>query len=234
MPTNYCRHIRPSGRRCQMRALTSKPFCYYHESVNAHLRTLHPPDDGTQNIIHPMNLSAEKFQREPILAEYFATTRGPLELRFPTLEDADSIQLSLSMVLTALGQNRIDLKRASGIIYTLQVASANVRNTTRNAPHTVTEVLTDDTGNLLSADEDPEEVLETQRILEDIQHEQDEGENDEDEDDEDDEDENDEDDYLEGESHAAHRRRTAYTLTVPRESPSPNPSSLHPASPNQT
>jgi hypothetical protein len=214
MPTIYCRHIRPSGRRCQSFALRGKPFCYHHESVNAHLRTLHPPDDGTENILHPMNLSAERFQREPILAEYFSKTRAPLELRFPALEDADSIQLSLSMVLTALGQNRIDLKRASGMIYALQVAAANVRNTTHDAPHTVTEVLTDDAGNLMSPDEDPEEIvegeLETQRILEAIQQEQDEeraAEVDED------------DDYIEGEDDEAYLRRTAYTVTASRELP---------------
>ena len=214
MPTIYCRHIRPSGRRCQSFALRGKPFCYHHESVNAHLRTLHPPDDGTENILHPMNLSAEKFQREPILAEYFSKTRAPLELHFPALEDADSIQLSLSMVLTALGQNRIDLKRASGMIYALQVAAANVRNTTHDAPHTVTEVLTDDAGNLMSTDEDPEEIiegeLETQRILEAIQQEQDEERAAE---------EDDEDDYIEGEDDEAYLRRTAYTTVAPPEVP---------------
>jgi hypothetical protein len=214
MPTIYCRHIRPSGRRCQSFALRGKPFCYHHESVNAHLRTLHPPDDGTQNILHPMNLSAEKFQREPILADYFSKTRAPLELRFPALEDADSIQLSLSMLLTALGQNRIDLKRASGMIYALQVAAANVRNTTHDAPHTVTEVLTDDAGNLMSTDEDPEEIveeeLETQRILEAIQQEQDEERAAEVDDD---------DDYIEGEDDEAYLRRTAYTIKVPAQLP---------------
>jgi hypothetical protein len=201
MPTNYCRHIRPSGRRCQMRSLRNKPFCYYHESVNAHLRTLHPPDDGTTNIIHPMNLSADKFQREPILAEYFAQTRGPLELHFPTLEDADAIQLSLSMLLTALGQNRIDMKRASGMVYTLQVAAANVRNTTQNATHTVTEVLTDDSGNLMSADEDPEEVIEAQQLLEEIEEELEQEK----------EDDEDEDEAYDDNDKEQRRKRIAYT-----------------------
>jgi len=203
MPTPYCRHIRPSGRRCQMFALRNKPFCYHHESVSAHLRTLNPPDDGTENIIHPMNLDAGKFQREPILADYFSKTRGPLELRFPTLEDADSIQLSISMLLTALGQNRIETKRASSMIYALQVAAANVRNTTQNAPHTVTEIVTDDSGTLMSADEDPEEILETQRLLEELQQEQ-----------EDDNGDEDSEEYEDGESEEAYRRRTAYTVKL--------------------
>jgi hypothetical protein len=130
------------------------------------------------------------------------------------------------MVLTALGQNRIDIKRASGMIYALQVAAANVRNTTHDAPHTVTEILTDDSGNLMSADEDPEEIieheLETQRILEAIQQEEDEADEQDDSDDEDDYEE-DEDDK------AAHSRRMRYTIKLFQETcdrslpPNPNP-----------
>jgi hypothetical protein len=183
MPTAYCRHIRPNGSRCHMFALRNKPFCYYHESVNAHHRALNPPDDGTANILHPMNLDAGRFQREPMLADYFSHTRGPLELRFPALEDADSIQVSLSMLLTALGQNRIENKRASTMIYALQIASINARNLSHNATHVVTETIFDDAGNLLSPDEDPEEILEAQLLLESITKEQ------EDDDDEDEEDE---------------------------------------------
>jgi hypothetical protein len=168
MSTIYCRHIRPSGRRCQTLALRNKPFCYFHENVNAHLRTLQPPDDGTHNIIHPMNLDAGKFQREPILAEYFSHTRAPLELNFPPIEDADSIQVSLSMLLTALGQNRLEPRRASAMLYNLQIATSNVRNLTHNERHAVIDPVFDDTGNIMSPDEDPAEVLEAQ-LLEDYE-----------------------------------------------------------------
>ena len=48
--TKSCRHIRPSGRRCQASALRNRAFCYYHESINAYLRTLHPPEDGTHKL----------------------------------------------------------------------------------------------------------------------------------------------------------------------------------------
>jgi hypothetical protein len=187
MPTTYCRHIRPSGRRCQMFALRNQPFCYHHESVNAHHRALNPPHDGTENIIHPMNLDHGNLQREPILAEYFSHSRGPLELRFPALEDADAIQVSLSMLLAALGQNRIEPKRASTMIYALQVASINARTLTHNASHVVTETLFDDSGNQLSPDEDPEEITEAHLLLESITKQEDDEEEDEmDEDDIDD------------------------------------------------
>jgi hypothetical protein len=134
MPTNYCRHIRPNGRRCQMLALRNKPFCYHHESVNAHHRALNPPEDHPEIIIHPINPGADNLQREPILAEYLTPARAPLAVRFPALEDADSIQVSLSMLLSALGQNRIDTKRATAMAYALQVASINARNLTLNSP----------------------------------------------------------------------------------------------------
>jgi hypothetical protein len=173
MPTNYCRHIRPNGRRCQMLALRNKPFCYHHESVNAHHRALNPPEDHPEIIIHPINPGADNLQREPILAEYLTPARAPLAVRFPALEDADSIQVSLSMLLSALGQNRIDTKRATAMAYALQVASINARTLTLNSPHVVTETLRDDSGNTLSPDEDPEEILEAQLLLESIAPQQD-------------------------------------------------------------
>ena len=148
-----CRHIRPSGRRCQSPALRSRDFCYHHESINAHLRTLHPPEDGTHNFISPMVIDPDRFQREPILADYFAKTRGPLELNFPVLEDSDAVQLALSMVLTALGQNRLELKRATTILYTLQIASTNAARATRESPDSVEDFTTDDTGQILAPDE---------------------------------------------------------------------------------
>jgi len=158
MPTIYCRHIRPSGRRCQSFALRNKPFCYHHENINAHHRMLHPPNDGTVNLHHPITWEqAGLIKREALTAEYFAQSRGPIELQFPALEDASSVQLALSMLLTALGQNRIETKRASTILYALQVASANARYLPTDTGHVVTGIEIDDAGNLLSPDEDPEE-----------------------------------------------------------------------------
>ncbi len=159
MPTTYCRHIRPSGRRCQSPALRNKPFCYYHESVNARLRTLRPPDDGTSNTIYPISPDEiDQIHREPLLAEYYSHTRGPLELAFPPLEDANSIQLALSMVLTALGQNRLEARRAAGMLYNLQIASSNVRKLPFNESSNVRDIVHDQQGNILAPDEDPEEI----------------------------------------------------------------------------
>jgi hypothetical protein len=163
MPTTYCRHIRPSGRRCQSPSLRDRPFCYFHVTANARLRALHPPADGTHNS-HVLP-DCDQIRREPILAEYFANTRSPIELAFPPIEDPESIQLSLSMVLTALGQNRIDPKRAAAILYNLQIATSTLRHVSANPKPVVTDPILDEAGNLIAPDQDPDDVLDVQDFL---------------------------------------------------------------------
>jgi outer membrane protein OmpA-like peptidoglycan-associated protein len=109
-------------------------------------------------------LEITRIQREPLVAEYYSRTRGPLELNLPPLEDAHSVQLALSMVLFALGQNRIDLKRAAAILYTLQIAATNVRSLPADEPNSVRDIVTDETGAVLAPEdpEDPEDPEENQ------------------------------------------------------------------------
>jgi hypothetical protein len=161
MPTRFCRHVRPSGRRCQSFALHNKPFCFHHANVIAHHRTLNPPDDGSQNIVHPMYIDPARFEREPFLADYFATSRGPINLHFPAIEDAQSIQLALSMLIKALGHDRIDTKRAATMLYALQIAGQNARHLTPDTGPVVTSTEIDEAGNLLCTDEDIEELTTT-------------------------------------------------------------------------
>jgi hypothetical protein len=168
MSTLYCRHIRPSGRRCQSPALSGQPLCFHHASASAHHRALHPPDDGTRNVLSISNSELEKIRREPMVAECYVNARGPVVLDFPTLEDADSVQLALSMVLTVLGQNRLEPKRAAAMLYTLQIAAANARNLSHNDSDVVREFIHDDSGAILAPNEDPEEVQESKLFLEEL------------------------------------------------------------------
>jgi hypothetical protein len=166
MPTIYCRHIRPSGRRCQTPALRGKPLCFHHATAKAHLRTLHPPEDGTSNIMQEVTTGlVNQIRREPLMAEYFTNARGPVILDFPPLEDANSVQLALSMVLTVLGQNRLEPGRAASMLYNLQIAAGNAKRVTNSESHSVRDIVYDDAGNLVSPDEDPEEVQELQQFL---------------------------------------------------------------------
>jgi hypothetical protein len=166
MPTIYCRHVRTNGRRCCSPALGTSAFCYYHGHSIARHRGLNPPPDpdAMPTIIHPLN-TTENRQRDPILAEYFAGVSpmpGPLDIDFPELEDRESIQVALSMLISALGRNRLDPKRATAMLYGLQVASANAvkLNTEPGANHVVRSTVLDTTGHELAPDEDPQEVTE--------------------------------------------------------------------------
>jgi hypothetical protein len=47
----------------------------------------------------------------------------------PTLEDAESVQLALGEVLTRLADGRMETRSAGVLLYGLQIASANLRNT---------------------------------------------------------------------------------------------------------
>jgi hypothetical protein len=171
MPTTFCRHIRPSGRRCQSPALRSSAFCYYHEKANAHLRTLHPLTDGTYNCIDPTTPDCDAIRRSPLLSQFFAETRTPLKFVFPPLEDAESVQLSLSMVLSALGQDRVEPRRAASMLYNLQIAAGNVKRLTGDPAATVTDSVLDPNGTPIAPDEDPQEVIELQTLLQEIEDE---------------------------------------------------------------
>jgi hypothetical protein len=183
MPTIYCRHIRPSGRRCQTPALRGKPLCFHHATTTAHHRALHPSDDGTRNILTISNAELDRIRREPMVAECYVNARGPVVLEFPPLEDANSVQLALSMVLTVLGQNRIEPRRAAAMLYNLQIASGNARNVTHSDVAVVRDFIQDDSGNLLSPDEDPEEVVDARLFLEELAQRRKDNDEEEDEDD---------------------------------------------------
>ena len=100
-------------------------------------------------------------QRDPVLA-----VPDPPPLDLPPLEDRHSIQLALSMLITALAQDRIDPKRAALLFYGLQVASSNahlLNPAPKRAPGKVSKTILDEsTGNLIAPDEDPEDPEETE------------------------------------------------------------------------
>jgi hypothetical protein len=54
----------------------------------------------------------------------------PIELDLPVLEDAESIQVSISLLVAALARNRIDSRRAAVLLYGLQLASTNAKSIT--------------------------------------------------------------------------------------------------------
>jgi hypothetical protein len=123
METAICRHIKTNGRRCKSPSLGLSAFCYFHSRLlrrHKHLIETAPVLPAN----HP-NLPASATETPQYLPEAV-----PLELDLPPLEDVESIQVSISLLVAALARNRIDSKRAAVLLYGLQLASTNARSVT--------------------------------------------------------------------------------------------------------
>jgi hypothetical protein len=132
-----CRHVKPSGELCHSPALHGSHWCYFH-------KRLHERQTARQAA------KAEAFGRPRTLDGRFLETldygdvpvgaspsgapgpsvgtweNAPLDL--PPFEDAASVQLALIEVAQALAANQLDTKRASLLLYALQVASTNAKH----------------------------------------------------------------------------------------------------------
>ena len=51
-------------------------------------------------------------------------------LELPLLEDANAVQVTIQEIMQAILDRRIDNKRAGLLLYSLQLASSNIRNLT--------------------------------------------------------------------------------------------------------
>jgi hypothetical protein len=165
MPTKFCRHIRVNGERCGARALVNQIFCYFHVELERRHRCLNRRNklsSELSTILHPMSFQ-DGAQRDPIFAE---PTGPPFQLDLPPLEDRHSIQVALSLVITALAEGRIDPKRAAMLFYGLQVASSNAHKLNpipKRALGKVSKTILDESnGNLIAPDEEPEDPEETE------------------------------------------------------------------------
>jgi hypothetical protein len=147
-----CRHILPDGNRCRSAALAKNHWCYFHARLHrqedrrkaglrsparrspdgrflsqaqAEAREL-TLDHGTYPVPHAGNAAG---QPHPQAARAHAEAPpAATQLPLPTIEDHASIQLALIEVLHALAANQIDTRRASLLLYGLQVAAQNVRH----------------------------------------------------------------------------------------------------------
>jgi hypothetical protein len=159
MSTRYCRHVRANGARCRSLALGGETTCYWHHDLRRRHRNLVITTEDLPASIPANHRNIALLQREPSLATYYGVNlSGPFSLNLPPLEDRDSIQLALSLILSALGTNRLETKRAAVLLYGLQVASSNARDLDHAPARVVCETVIDERGNTLSADEDPEET----------------------------------------------------------------------------
>jgi hypothetical protein len=101
MKIQLCRHIKTNGLRCKSPAFNSGSHCYFHATLNRR----HSP------------------------YRYTPATRGYLlpgqHIELAPLEDRESVQLALSLVINALASGNLDTRRATALLYGLQLAGTN-------------------------------------------------------------------------------------------------------------
>jgi hypothetical protein len=133
MPARECRHIKTNGNQCRGVALRGKPLCYFHDR---------------------MQLREHRLHTQPALVLAGDASPAPIALELPLLEDADAVQVALSLVACAIAANQIEHRRAGVLLYALQIASMNLRSTelTYDLQKAVTSVALSDDGDDLAAD----------------------------------------------------------------------------------
>jgi hypothetical protein len=101
MQYELCRHIKANGIQCKAPSLTSEEWCYFH------------------NRLHQRHSSFR----------HTAATRGYLipgqHIQLTALEDRESVQVALSVVINALATGHLDTRRATALLYGLQLAATN-------------------------------------------------------------------------------------------------------------
>jgi hypothetical protein len=101
MQYELCRPVKTNGLQCKGAALVGGIWCYFHYRLHQRHTAFHP----TQ------------------------ATRGYLvpgqHIQLSTLEDRESIQVALSLVINALATGALDTRRATTLLYGLQLASSN-------------------------------------------------------------------------------------------------------------
>jgi hypothetical protein len=94
-----CQHLKINGTQCKSPALRRRRLCFFH--VRA------------------------RDQHARMIAAPFAEAR----FQVPVLEDANAIQLAIMQVMQMVADHRMDYKAAGIMLYALQTATLNLRNT---------------------------------------------------------------------------------------------------------
>ncbi len=96
---NRCQHVKVNGTGCGSPALRRRRLCFFHVRCQE--------------------------QRARIMGSQFGQARFVV----PLLEDANSVQMALMQVMQLLGTGQMEHKTAALMLYALQTASCNLRNT---------------------------------------------------------------------------------------------------------
>lgn len=110
---NRCQHIKVNGTQCGSPALRRNKFCFFHKEWHE----------------QKIQINANRARRARSIS-------------LPVLEDANSIQVALMQVMRMIVAKEIDSKTAGLLLYALQTASVNLRNT-QFEPGDIHEVVLD-------------------------------------------------------------------------------------------
>jgi hypothetical protein len=103
MQYELCRHIKTNGLQCKGAALAGGIWCYFHHRLHQR-HTAFRPTQATRGYLIPGQ-----------------------HIELTALEDRESVQVALSVVINALAIGQLDIKRATALLYGLQLASNNAR-----------------------------------------------------------------------------------------------------------
>ncbi len=122
-----CRHIKPSGSKCDAPAMRGVAYCYFHMELH---RRLHHQQPAAAADSTPGDLDAA--------------------LDLPAMEDITAVRLALTQVIQDLGAKRLDFRRAGRLLYGIQIASQLVERPKYEYNHdSVQNVTTSDDGDEL-------------------------------------------------------------------------------------
>jgi len=102
MPLRLCHHIKTNGLQCLSPALKTGQWCYFH--ARPHQRHSAPP-----------TIPARTSHRDLLHTRHSHST---------PLNDVGSVHTALSTVINDLASNKIDTKRATALLYGLQLAAS--------------------------------------------------------------------------------------------------------------
>src|ERR1700743_3337797 len=101
--SRLCRHTRVNGARCRAIALKGHNLCHWHQDLNTRRDQLTPNLYKRLRNMPAMHTDPKVLLGDKLLQEYYGLKAiGTGEFKFPHIEDPDSIQLALSMVIDAL------------------------------------------------------------------------------------------------------------------------------------
>jgi hypothetical protein len=118
MQYQLCRHIRTNGLQCQAPSLREATYCYFHTRLHQRHSTFRPQGEATRYVIAGQHV------------------------QLIALEDRESVQTALSVVINALALGQLETRRATALLYGLQLAAINASklNTQPYAPNVVRSI----------------------------------------------------------------------------------------------